>query len=62
MSLSTSNIDDFDGKVRCVVGKILSIADPPSKSVLTAYDSSKDRNSNIKVLGGSKFPTATLDT
>ena len=62
MSVSTSKIDDHDDKVRCVVGKLLSLADETSKTVLTAFDSSKDRTANVKVLGGSKFQTITLDT
>ena len=62
MSVPTSKIDDLDDKVRCVVGKFLSVADETSKAVLTAYDSSKDRNANVKVLGGSKFQTLVLDT
>ena len=61
MSVSTNKIDDFDGKVRCVVGKLLSLADAASKTVLTAYDTSKDRTANVKVLGGPKLQTISLD-
>ena len=61
MLSSICNIDDFDSKVRVTIGEILSKADPLSKSVLTAYDSSKDRHANVKVLGGPKFQAMALD-
>ena len=62
MKTSTLKIDDFDNKVRCVIGNLHSMADPVSIPVLTAYDPSKDRHANVKVLGGSKFRTPMLDT
>ena len=43
------------------VGKLLPLADVASKTVLTAYDTSKDRTANVKVLGGPKFQTISLD-
>ena len=37
------------------------MADAASKTVFTAYDTSKDRTANVKVLGGPKFQTISLD-
>ena len=48
-------------KVRGVIGYLHSLADRLSIPLLTAYDPSKDRNANVKVLGGSKFKTLVLD-
>lgn len=62
MSPPTHKIDDYDNKVRRTVGEIMSKADPSSKAILTSYDSSKDRNANAKVMGGSKFQVLQLDT
>ena len=58
----TSEIPDFDAKLNLVIGNLLSKADPVSKSVISAYDSSKDLNVNRGVLGGSRFTATALDT
>ncbi len=57
----SSTIDDYSGKVRLVIGHLMSQADDISKTVLTAYDNSKDRPVNSKVLGGAKFQVPSLD-
>ena len=44
-----------------VIGGLMAKADTPTKSVITAYDPSKDRTTNRTVLGGSKFQASTLD-
>ena len=54
-------IENYDKKIRLVIGGLMSKADTPTKSVLTAYDPSKDRTTNRTVLGGSKFQVLTLD-
>ena len=41
---------------------VLFMADPTSNAVLTVHDSSKDRKTNIKVEGGSKYSAGVLDT
>ena len=57
----STTIDDYSGKVRLVIGHLMSKADDISKTVLTAYDNSKDRPVNSKVLGGAKFQVPSLD-
>ena len=57
-----SSIPNFDDKIRLVIGNLLSKADTVSKSVLSAFDSSKDLNVNKGVLGGSRFNATALDT
>ena len=56
-------IENFDEKVRLVIGGLMANpkADALTKSVLTAYDPSKDRSNNRTVLGGSRFQVPTLD-
>ena len=54
-------IENYDKKIRLVVGELMAKADTPTKSVLTAYDPSKDRTTNRTVLGGSKFQVSTPD-
>ena len=54
-------IENYDKRIRLVVGDLMAKADTPTKSVLTAYDPSKDRTTNRTVLGGSKFQVSTLD-
>ena len=56
-------IKNYDKKIRLVIGGLMAKADTPTstKSVLTAYDPSKDRTTNRTVLGGSKFQVSTLD-
>ena len=54
-------IENYDKKIRLVIGGLMAKADTPTKSVLTAYDPSKDGTTNRTVLGGSKFQVSTLD-
>ena len=54
-------IENYDKKIRLVIGGLMAKADTPTKSVLTTYDPSKDRTTNRTVLGGSKFQVSTLD-
>ena len=54
-------IEDYDKKIRLVIDGLMAKADSPTKSVLTAYDPSKDRTTNRTVLGGSMFQVSTLD-
>ena len=50
-----SNTENYDEKVRLVIGHILSWADILTKIVLTAYDPSKDPSANKFILGGSRL-------
>ncbi len=59
---SATVIPDFDDKIRLVVGNLLAKADNVTKTVLTAFDSSKDISVNKSVLGGSRFNVAALNT
>ena len=54
-------IENYDKNIRLVIGGLMAKADTPTKSILTAYDPSKDRTTNRTVLGGSKFQVSTLD-
>ena len=55
-------ISDFDTKINGIIGGLLMKADPVSKSVISAFDPSKDVSVNRSVLGGSKFNSTALDT
>jgi len=53
--MASNPIPDFDEKVQLIIGNMLAKADKVSKTVLSAFDSSEDREANAKVLGGSRF-------
>ena len=55
-------IPDYDNKLKVVIGNLLSKADPVSKSVLTAFDSSKDVADNVAILSGPRFKADALST
>ena len=55
-------IPDIDNKMDLAIGSLLSKADPTSKTVISAYDSSKDLSANRSVISGPRFNVATLDT
>ena len=61
MPPKTAKISGYDEKVRLVIGDLMMRADTLSKTIITAYDPSKDRSINKNVLGGSRFQTAALD-
>ena len=60
----SSGITDFDEKVKLVIGNLLIKAEsnPLAKSVLTAFDSSKDVSVNRAVLSSSRYNAATLNS
>ncbi|KAL5248617.1 hypothetical protein ACHWQZ_G017709 [Mnemiopsis leidyi] len=60
----SSGITDFDEKVKLVIGNLLLKAEsnPLAKSVLTAFDSSKDVSVNRAVLSSSRYNAATLNS
>jgi hypothetical protein len=60
--MMNSKIQDFDEKIRLVIGNLLSKADQVSKTVLSAYDPSKDLHVNRGVIGGSRFNSTALET
>ena len=55
-------IPDYDNKLKVVIGNLLSKADSVSKSVLTAFDSSKDVADNEATLSGPRFKADALST
>ena len=55
-------IKDFDQKIRVSIGELLRKADSVSKSVISAFDPSKDLNVNKSVLGGPRFNSPALET
>ena len=55
-------IPDYDNKLKVVIGNLLSKADPVSKSVLTAFDSSKDVADSVATLSGPRFKADALNT
>ena len=59
--MASNPIPDFDEKVQLIIGNMLAKADKVSKTVLSAFDSSEDREANAKVLGGSRFTSQALD-
>ena len=61
MSTMSTVIPEYDDKIRLAIGNLLSKADPLSKTVLTAFDSSKDVSANQTLLGGPRFQLATLN-
>ena len=60
--MMTDSIPNFDDKIGLVIGGLLAKADSISKTVLSAFDPSKDLEANAKVLGGSRFTPTVLDT
>ena len=60
----SSGISDFDEKVKLVIGNLLLKADSNAlaKSVITAFDSSKDISVNKAVLSSSRFSAAALNS
>ena len=60
----TSGISEFDEKVKLAIGNLLLKADSNQlvKSLLTAFDSSKDLSVNRAVLSSSRFNVATLNS
>lgn len=50
-----SEIPDYSKKINLVIGDLLSKADNVSKSILQAFDSSKERSENSKVLSSPRF-------
>ena len=61
MPPETVKIDSYDEKVNMVIGSLMMRADALSKTVITAYDPSKDRTINKSVLGGSRLQTSALN-
>ena len=57
-----SKISDLSSKINLVIGDLLSKADPISKSLLTAFDSSKDMHVNCKFMSSSRFSKENLMT
>ena len=57
-----SKISDLSSKINLVIGDLLSKADPVSKSLLTAFDSSKDMHVNSKLMSSSRFSKENLVT
>ena len=57
-----SEISDLSNKINLVIGDLLSKADPVSKSLLTAFDSSKDMHVNCKFMSSSRFSKEDLVT
>ena len=55
------DIPDFDQKIDLVIGNLLSQSDPISKSVLSAFDSSKDLRDNQAFLSSSRFKAEALN-
>ena len=55
-------IPDYDNKLKVVIGNLLSKADSVSKSVLSAFDSSKDVADNVATLSGPRFKADALST
>ena len=55
-------IPDYDNKLKVVIGNLLSKADSVSKSVLTAFDSSKDVADNVARLSVPRFKADALST
>ena len=60
----SSGITDFDEKVKLVIGNLLLKADSNAvaKSVITAFDSSKDISVNKAVLSSSRFSAVALNS
>ena len=60
----SSGITDFDEKVKLAIGNLLLKADSNAlaKSVITAFDSSKDLSVNKAVLSSSRFSAAALNS
>ena len=61
MPPETVKIDSYDEKVKMVIGSLMMRADALSKTVITAYDPSKDSSINKSVLGGSRLQTSALN-
>ena len=57
-----SKIPDLSNKIKLVIGDLLSKADHVTKSLLTAFDSSKDMHVNCKTLSGPRFSKQDLLT
>ena len=55
-------IPDYDNKLKVVIGNLFSKVDPVSKSVLTAFDCSKDVADNVATLSGPRFKADALST
>ena len=60
----SSGITDFDEKIKLVIGNLLLKAEsnPLAKSILTAFDSSKDVSVNRAVLSSARFSAAALNS
>ena len=56
----SSKISDLSNKITFVIGDLLSKAENVSKSILQAFDSSKDMHANSKVLSSSRFSKQDL--
>ena len=52
---------NYDNQARLVIGNLLKKADPVSKSVISAFDSSKDVSANRSILGGARCTATALD-
>lgn len=55
------DIPNLDEKINLVIGNLLSTSDEVSKSVLSAFDSSKDLRENQTVLSSSRFKGEALN-
>ena len=53
-------IENYNKKIRLVIGGLMAKADTSTKSVLTAYDPSKDRTTNTCACANF-FKIATID-
>ena len=57
----TDDPQNYDHQIRLAIGNLLKKADPITKSVISAYDSSKDVSANKSLLGGSRFTIPALE-
>lgn len=62
LRIMSSEIKNFNEKINSSIGYLLSQADEISKTVISAFDPSKDISVNKNVLGGSRFTPQILDT
>ena len=54
--------ESYGNKVRLIIGNLLRTADPVAKSVISAFDSTKDVSANRAILGGSRFTATALES